>query len=101
VVESAESRAPVDVHLDVRGEAALPAELHTALYRVAQEALNTVVRHSGASTARVDIELAAGEVHLVVSDDGCGFEPGAELRLVSALNEGTVVVLDWRDGKPS
>ncbi len=116
VVESVESRAPVDVHLDVRGEAALPAALHIALYRVTQEALNNVVRHSGASTARVDLELAADEVHLVVADDGCGFEPGAhdpthiglrsmreraaeagaELRLVTEPGHGTRVLLDWQ-----
>jgi PAS domain S-box-containing protein len=115
VVESAESRAPVDVHLDVRGDATLPAELHTALYRVTQEALNNVVRHSGASTAQVDVELATDEVHLVVVDDGCGFEPGAqdpthmglksmreraqeagaEFRLLSGRGKGTQVFLDW------
>jgi PAS domain S-box-containing protein len=116
VVESVESRAPVDVHLDVRGEAALPAELHVALYRVTQEALNNVVRHSGASTARVEVELAADEVHLVVADDGCGFEPGAHdpthiglrsmrersdeagaaLRLITEPGHGTQVLLDWK-----
>ena len=118
VVESAESRTSIDVHLDVRGDAELPAELHTAVYRVAQEALNNVVRHSRASTAHVDVDLATGEAHLVVSDDGCGFEPGAhdpthmglrsmreraaesgaELRLITEPGQGTKVLLDWHGG---
>jgi PAS domain S-box-containing protein len=117
-VETAQSRAPIDVRLDIRGDAPLPTLLHIAIYRVTQEALNNVARHSRASNARVDLELAANEVHLVVADDGRGFEPalldathrglksmreraaeaGAELRLVSEPGRGTQVLLDWRGG---
>ena len=115
-VETAQSRALIDVHLDIRGDAPLPTLLHIALYRVTQEALNNVARHSRASTARVDLDLSANEVHLVIADDGCGFEPalldhthvglksmreraaeaGAELHLGSEPARGTQVRLDWR-----
>ncbi len=44
-----------------------------ALYRIAQEALQNVVRHSGASNVRVRLESAGDEVLLEVSDDGIGF----------------------------
>ncbi len=115
VAEATEGRADVAVAVSVRGEGAPPPELHRALYRVAQEALNNVVRHSGAKSASVELVSEAGRVRLLVRDDGCGFEPGpvsathfglrsmreraaevgAELRLVSAPGEGTLVLLEW------
>lgn len=53
----------------------LPAELELVLYRIAQEAMTNVVKHSGATQASIEIERRAGEVVLTVSDNGSGFEP--------------------------
>ncbi|TAN48406.1 MAG: PAS domain S-box protein, partial [Betaproteobacteria bacterium] len=52
-----------------------PIAAELALYRIAQEALNNVVRHAQAS--RVQLQLAArdGLIELAVSDDGVGFDP--------------------------
>jgi signal transduction histidine kinase len=44
------------------------------LYRVAQEALANVRKHSGATTASVHLRAATAYVELVVSDNGCGFD---------------------------
>lgn len=52
---------------------ALPAELNTALFRIAQEAINNVVRHSGAARAVISLSLHDGEVWLCIEDDGRGF----------------------------
>jgi signal transduction histidine kinase len=52
-------------------------ELETAVYRIVQEALTNVVKHAGARTVRIVIGRRAGNVHVVVTDDGRGFEPGA------------------------
>ncbi len=46
-----------------------------ALYRIAQEALNNALRHSGAAEVRVWVCASARRVTLVVSDDGRGFVP--------------------------
>ncbi len=47
----------------------------TALYRVAQEGLNNVMRHAQASRVRIGLQRgAAGELQLQVEDDGCGFD---------------------------
>ncbi|WP_214404208.1 sensor histidine kinase [Pseudonocardia lacus] len=52
--------------------AALPPPVDAAAYRVLQEALTNVVRHSGARRARVRARLRGDELHLTVADDGRG-----------------------------
>ncbi len=46
----------------------------TVLYRIAQEALTNVARHSKAKHAKVSISLVKGAVRLVITDDGRGFQ---------------------------
>jgi PAS domain S-box-containing protein len=48
-----------------------------ALFRVAQEALNNVVRHSNATAAKVALARVEAGVRLGIFDDGRGFEPGS------------------------
>ena len=47
-----------------------------ALYRIVQEALANVVRHSGASSARVLVRRDEANIVIEVSDDGRGFAQG-------------------------
>jgi two-component system sensor histidine kinase DegS len=47
----------------------------TALYRIAQEAVSNVLRHSGARHARVEISREHDSVVLTVIDEGDGFDP--------------------------
>ena len=54
----------------------LPSDLQLCVFRVVQEALTNVVRHSGATRATVSITAGPGELAVVVADDGCG-GPGA------------------------
>lgn len=62
---------PVDVHM--RGEVrTLPTAVDTAAYRIVQEAIANVVRHSGAASARVDLDYGDDELRLQVTDDGTG-----------------------------
>jgi signal transduction histidine kinase len=70
--------AGLDIHLEVGPlEERLPPAVETACFRLVQEALTNVARHSGAR--RVDVELNAAEdaVEIVVRDDGKGFDVGA------------------------
>ena len=59
--------------------AALPKELDLCVFRVAQEALGNVVKHSGAQSVRVVLWKTNNVVRLSVSDDGCGFDPNSEM----------------------
>ena len=68
---SRRSGIDVDVHTSV-GDARLPTAVESAIYRVVQEALTTVARHSGATHAGVVVERRDGHVTAVVEDDGRG-----------------------------
>ena len=48
------------------------------LYRIVQEGLNNVVKHSGAGRASVSLRRGASELVLTIEDDGKGFTPGPE-----------------------
>ena len=59
---------------EVRGDACrLAPETELALYRIVQESLNNVTRHSGAEKARVVVEFAGPQVVIRVEDEGAGF----------------------------
>jgi PAS domain S-box-containing protein len=59
---------------------ALPPEVGVPLLRVVQEALHNAVKHSGARQALVQLCVDSGEIHLVVSDLGKGFDVEAALQ---------------------
>jgi signal transduction histidine kinase len=106
----------VRIRLDLGEDGSLPPDVHEAVYRITQEALNNVVRHAKAENAWVQVRGDDGHVRLVVGDDGKGFDParvgqghfglafmreraeetGGEVSVKSADGEGTVVIADWR-----
>ena len=64
----------VDVELP---ETRLPDHIELALYRIAQECLQNVVKHARASTARMTFAVDSGErdtARLEIVDDGVGFD---------------------------
>ncbi|MCJ7619452.1 MAG: GAF domain-containing sensor histidine kinase, partial [Anaerolineae bacterium] len=85
--EAVTGRSGLPVGVQVDGEPNLPAEVHVALYRIAQEALNNVVKHADASEVSVVLRCGAPSGHgeegysrrakLEVRDNGCGFDLGS------------------------
>jgi PAS domain S-box-containing protein len=59
---------------------ALPIEVGRTLLRVLQEALHNASKHSGVKRVEVRLREQAGEIHLVISDSGKGFEVNPALR---------------------
>lgn len=53
----------------------LPAMLETVLYRIVQEALTNIAKHSKAGSIEIILKESQGTVKLVISDDGIGFSP--------------------------
>jgi signal transduction histidine kinase len=67
--------APLQVEFRKLGvEQRLTNEVELALYRIAQEALNNVLRHANAAHARLQIVYEDREVALAVEDNGAGFQ---------------------------
>lgn len=70
------NRSGIDVQLDLPASLRrLPIEMETAVFRVVQESLTNVHRHSGSSTAVVRLYVKPESVHLQVIDFGCGIPP--------------------------
>jgi signal transduction histidine kinase len=55
----------------------LPRDIETILFRIGQEAMSNVVRHSGARNFRVRIVWRDARVRMTLTDDGRGFDPAA------------------------
>jgi signal transduction histidine kinase len=60
--------------------ARLPAHVEVALYRIAQEALQNVMKHASAERVTLRLSSTHGTVQLVVEDDGRGFRPAQAAR---------------------
>lgn len=77
--QSSPTRLGIEVDLVTAGMDGqrLPLAVETALYRIAQEALTNVARHSGAGGASVLLERRGDSVVLMVEDEGAGFDLAA------------------------
>jgi signal transduction histidine kinase len=71
------SRLHIDLEIDL-ADRRLPQPVETALFRVLQEAVGNVLKHSGADRVGVVLQASEREVRLIVEDNGRGFiaEPG-------------------------
>jgi signal transduction histidine kinase len=75
--EEFSSREGITIRFDIReGVDAVPAEAALCLYRVAQESLRNIAKHSRARSAVVELSQTRDAVELRVSDQGVGFDPG-------------------------
>ena len=59
----------------VQGERSLPLEVEQAVFRIVQEALANVARHSQARSAEVGLVYSKKDIACTISDDGIGFNP--------------------------
>jgi two-component system, NarL family, sensor histidine kinase LiaS len=64
----------VQAELRLQGERTLPLGIEQTLYRVVQEALANVIRHSGAARADVRLTWESNRVNLSIRDNGHGFD---------------------------
>jgi len=111
------ARARIPIHTSIEGACDLPLDGKIAFYRVAQEALNNIAKHSQATRVSLVVRCRPGSVNMQVSDDGQGFDPGAVgtrdhfgLRIMreraeqvgarfeirSQPRQGTQIFMDWQ-----
>lgn len=81
LVAELNSQKLMEIQFDVSGVASiLPDKVNLALYRITQEALNNVRKHSKATKAMVRLEYSIGKVLLDITDNGIGFNTSAPLK---------------------
>ncbi|MFP4321321.1 MAG: PAS domain-containing protein [Anaerolineales bacterium] len=113
--QAVEGRTHVAVDLVVDDGVTLPPPVQVAFYRVAQEALNNVVKYARAGYVKVSLLQKGGGVRLSIEDDGVGFDPalamqksmglsimhermteaGGTLEIDSAVGAGTIITAVW------
>jgi signal transduction histidine kinase len=72
--EQLQPNLKIERQLDVR-EDQIPEMLKVVIYRVLQEAMNNVAKHSGATRVRLLLTARNNRIELTVADNGCGFDP--------------------------
>ena len=118
--ELAEVARGLEVHRAIGvTEGDIPDAIKIHVFRVAQEALNNVLKHAQASNVWMHLELRNGALWLAIRDDGVGFDPAevdtrpaglglsgmkqrvrlhdGDLRIRSRSGAGTTLVAVWRD----
>jgi signal transduction histidine kinase len=113
--EGLAARHDIPAEIDTEMTGSLPTDVHIAIYRIAQEAMNNVAKHANASSLVVNLTGTESRVDLIVTDDGYGFddsdaaapgmgldimrerasEIGAELSVSSEQDIGTTVEVAW------
>jgi signal transduction histidine kinase/ligand-binding sensor domain-containing protein len=118
-LQAVEGRAGLKTEFTTNLQDPLPPDLEEGLYRLAQEALNNVLKHAQAEQIRVHLRQEGGCVTLEIADDGVGFDPataserggmglaaiaeraadlGARLAVDSQVGRGTKVTVVWGAG---
>jgi signal transduction histidine kinase len=67
----------VDLKFNELDSSSLSSAVQIGLYRIIQEALTNVARHSGAKTISIKFARLAGALEVAIADDGCGFDAQA------------------------
>lgn len=74
LVQETSGRSGIKINATLPESSRLPPETQLVLFRIAQEALNNIQRHSNATEASVSLELRDDRVRMVVRDNGKGFD---------------------------
>jgi signal transduction histidine kinase len=109
LAEESSNRGDFEVATEIVFDADLTSDEERGVYRLVQEALNNVVKHSGAANVSVRVGTADGTVEIEIVDDGSGFDLtrgpgrgllgmrervemlGGSIELLTAPSEGTTV----------
>jgi signal transduction histidine kinase len=83
-IEGFAERSGIKVDLNVPEDfERLPRDLETAIFRVVQECLTNIHRHSKSPVARVSVARSGGDVRVAVEDEGQGIAPEKQVEIMS------------------
>lgn len=97
-VDGFAERSGIKVNMDLPPKLdRLPKEVEIALFRAVQEGLTNVHRHSGASAVDICVRADPGQVHLEISDNGCGIPKKRLTRLTGGDGAAGVGIAGMRE----
>lgn len=111
LVSELQQKIPMQIEMDVDNSIVMRQENEDHLFRIAQEALSNALRHAKAESMIIKLYRLDQNIHLVIQDDGVGFEVnkrkqgsyglltmeervielGGQFRLISEIDEGTAI----------
>jgi PAS domain S-box-containing protein len=115
LVSATLGRSDLSIDLDLSNICSPSQEIKIVIYRIAQEAMNNIVKHSGAKHVTISLCMVDQGVELHITDDGRGFDKshitqghmglefmreraeksGIQLSIESGLNQGTEIIAFW------
>lgn len=122
LVDASKGQSNIKIDITIEGDYDFNFKIKHQVYRIAQEAINNVLKHSKASKAKVDLKLYPGDLELTITDNGIGFDTksrynkkrfglnlmrdrakvaGAILNITSSLGSGSTVSLFYSKNKRS
>ncbi|HML21038.1 MAG TPA: GAF domain-containing protein [Aggregatilinea sp.] len=113
--EAIASRTRAQINLNADEGCGLPADIQMVFYRIAQESLNNIMKHTLATQIDIDLHCTTEAVEMSIADNGDGFDPeeipaghfgvgimkeraaavGATCTVTSAKGQGTQVRISW------
>jgi nitrate/nitrite-specific signal transduction histidine kinase len=119
LAESVTGRARIPMAVETEGQCTTSPEVKVAFYRIAQESLNNIAKHSHATQATVCLISRSDSMELTISDNGTGFDLtstkptslglgimrdraldiGTSVKIESKPNEGTKVRVIWKQNQ--
>ena len=112
LIRSIQGRREIEISCEINIEQPLSEDIHIALYRIVQEALNNISKHSEATQGRITLVTRTSGLVLRIWDNGKGFDAeqavsgmglgvmreraliiGAALEVVSSADEGTEIIV--------
>jgi signal transduction histidine kinase len=96
LTEGFAARTGIEATLESSCSGRLPDETETHLFRIAQEALTNVARHSGATRVAVELESSGDEIRLTVHDDGRGLSSDSASEVRQAGRPGPLGMIGMR-----
>jgi len=113
------ARTGIAISFSGEGHSTLDPLVKETFYRVVQESLNNIAKHSGASEVQISLFQVDGRVEVLVEDNGIGFDPkeispenlglkimreraqaiGADLELQTAPGKGTQIRMIWQNNE--
>ena len=76
----------LDINLEIKNYAGLPRKVELQLFRITEQLVNNSITHSGGGQISIKLEQQYGATHLIVADNGFGFDQNKEQTGLGLLN---------------